>query len=178
HAPRVGGSIEYRRRGDSVPSATLAVLEEFVPNEGDGWRYVVDALEHGLEEALATAPEEDVLQLPPRGLLTSDPLQLEPAHPLVGPHMEWASLLGRRTAELHLALVSGHGIPAFVPQPLTAQDRQALFRGPRSLTRQVFRDVATKGIASGAVQNVLSREEEIIDRLRRFSASPVQAFRI
>jgi maltose alpha-D-glucosyltransferase/alpha-amylase len=178
HAPRVGGSIEYRRRGDSASSATLAVLEEFVPNEGDGWRYVVDALEHGLEEALATATDEDDLQHPPRGLLTSDPWELAPAHPLVGPHMEWASLLGHRIAELHLALVSSHSDPAFVPEPLTAQDRQALFHGARSLTRQVFRDVASKDITSTAVRSVLAQEEEIIDRLRRFSASPVQAFRI
>jgi maltose alpha-D-glucosyltransferase/alpha-amylase len=178
HAPRVGGSIEYRRRGDSVPPATLAVLEEFVPNEGDGWRYVVDALEHGLEEALAKASDEDELQQSPRGLLTSDPWDLEPAHPLVGPHMEWASLLGRRTAELHLALVSSRNNPAFVPEPLTAQDRQALFHGARSLTRQVLRDVASKGVTSTVVQRVLDKEEEIIDRLRRFSASPIQAFRI
>jgi maltose alpha-D-glucosyltransferase/alpha-amylase len=177
HAPRVGGSIEYRRRGDSVPPATLAVLEEFVPNEGDGWRYVVDALEHGLEEALATASEEE-LQHSPRGLLTSDRWDLEPGHPLVGPHIQWASLLGRRTAELHVALVSSRNNAAFVPEPLTAQDRQALFHGARSLTRQVFRDVASKGVTSAVVQSVLDQEEEIIDRLRRFSASPVQAFRI
>lgn len=178
HAPRVGGSIEYRRRGDSVPSATLAVLEEFVPNEGDGWRYVVDALEHGLEEVLASASDEEDAQRPPRGLLTSDHWELEPAHPLVGPHMEWASLLGRRIGELHVALVSSGSDPAFVPEPLTAQDRQALFHGARSLTRQVFRDVGTKDITSPVVRSVLAREEEIIDRLRRFSASSAQAFRI
>lgn len=178
HAPRVAGSIEYRRRGDSVPAATLAVLEEFVPNEGDGWRYVVDALEHGLEEVLAAASEEDDLQRHPRGLLTSDRWELEPAHPLVGPHMEWASLLGRRIAELHLALVSSRGNPDFDPEPLTAQDRQALFHGARSLTRQVFRDVASKGVTTAVVQSVLEQEEKIIDRLRRFSASSAQAFRI
>ena len=178
HSPHVAGSIEYRRRGDSVPSATLAVMEEFVPNEGDGWRYVVDALEHGLEEALATGSDDEDLQVQPRGLLTSEPWELEPAHPLVGPHMEWASLLGRRTAELHLALVSSRDNRDFVPEPLTAQDRQALFHGARSLTRQVFRDVGSKGITSAVVQDVLNREEEIIERLRRFSASPAQAFRI
>jgi maltose alpha-D-glucosyltransferase/alpha-amylase len=177
HAPRVGGSIEYRRRGGSAAAASLAVLEEFVPNEGDGWRYVVDALEHGLEEALAASSEEVAPQHPPRGLLTSEQWELQPAHPLVGPHMEWASLLGRRTAELHAALASGRD-PNFAPEPLTAQDRQALFHGARSLTRQVFRDVVTKAISSPVVQRVLEREEEIIDRLRRFSASPVDAFRI
>ena len=52
HVPRLGGSIEYRARGIGGQPATVAVLEEFVPNEDDGWEYVVDALSHGLEDAL------------------------------------------------------------------------------------------------------------------------------
>ena len=49
HAPRAGGSIEYR--GDALGStpATVSILEQYVPNEGDGWQYVVDALTLGLE---------------------------------------------------------------------------------------------------------------------------------
>jgi maltose alpha-D-glucosyltransferase/alpha-amylase len=178
HAPRVGGSIEYRGLGVGAVPATLAVLEEFVPNEGDGWRYVVDALAHGLEDALATSSDDDdLLTLPPRGVVTGDPWELAPAHPLVGPHMEWASLLGKRTAEMHVALAAGQDRD-FVPEPLTALDRQALFHGARSLTRQVLRDVVSKDLTSPFVQQVLEREGEIIDRLRRLSAAPVEAFRI
>jgi maltose alpha-D-glucosyltransferase / alpha-amylase len=177
HSPRVGGSIEYRGRGVGAAPATLAVLEEFVPNEGDGWRYVVDALAHGLEDALATTSEDDLLTIPPGGVVAGDPWELEPAHPLIGPHMEWASLLGQRTAEMHVALAAGLD-PDFAPEPLTALDRQALFHGARSLTRQVLRDVVSKDLASPFVQQVLEREEEIIQRLRRLSAVSVEAFRI
>ena len=55
HAPRAGGSIEYRSRSNEIPSGTVAILEQFVPNEGDGWHYLVDALAHGLEDALASS---------------------------------------------------------------------------------------------------------------------------
>ncbi len=149
----------------------------FVPNEGDGWRYVVDALAHGLEDALATS-DAAVPEATPRGVVAGDPWELTPAHPLVGPHMEWASLLGRRTAELHVALASATDNSYFAPEPLTAQDRVALFHGARRLTRQVFGDVISRDISSAAVRLVLDREDEIIERLRQLSTAPVQAYRV
>jgi maltose alpha-D-glucosyltransferase / alpha-amylase len=178
HAPRVGGSIEYRRRGTATPVATLAVLEEYIPNEGDGWRYVVDALSRGLEEALAGPRETTLSEVGPSGIPGQEGEDLEPLHPLVGPHMEWASLLGRRTAELHVALAAERSDPDFAPERLSAQDRQALFHGARSVTRHVFRDAASKGTPSPHVKEVLDREQEIIERLRRLTTTSVEAFRI
>ncbi len=124
----------------------MAVLEEFVPNEGDGWHYVVDALTHGLEEALADTAGRGASGPTTAASSSSRPQpSSSPVHLLVGPHLEWASLLGRRTAELHLALTSDDRDPDFAPEPLTALDRQALYHGARSLTRQVLRDVGVAG---------------------------------
>ena len=36
--------------------------------------------------------------------------------------LEAAALLGRRTAELHLALSKTSDLPAFAPEPMTAED--------------------------------------------------------
>jgi maltose alpha-D-glucosyltransferase/alpha-amylase len=92
--------------------------------------------------------------------------------------LEWASLLGSRTAELHVALAGEERDPNFAPEPLTSLDRQALFHGARSLTRQVLRDVISKGTAAPLVQRVLQSEDQIIERLRRLSSTPVEASRI
>jgi maltose alpha-D-glucosyltransferase/alpha-amylase len=178
YAPRTGGSIEYRTDERGGVPATLAILEEFVPNEDDGWNYVVDALTHGLEEALAHRTDTELRVTPPRSLFSLDRDELEPAHPLVGPHLEWASLLGQRTAELHAALTSDRHDPAFAPEPLTALDRQALYHGARSLTRQVLHEVASLQVSSPHVAKVLAHGGEIIERLRRFSTLPTEAFRI
>jgi maltose alpha-D-glucosyltransferase/alpha-amylase len=178
HAPRLGGSIEYRTRATGAPPATIAMLEEYVPNEDDGWDYVVDALAHGLEEALTNGTDVGVPAVAPRGVVSTPERDTEAVHPVVGPHLEWASLLGQRTAELHLALTSDDRDPAFAPDPLTSLDRQALFHGARSLTRQVLRDVAAQGIDSPLLAQVVRREAEIIDRLRRLSATPVAGYRI
>jgi maltose alpha-D-glucosyltransferase/alpha-amylase len=179
HAPRTGGSLEYRPSGAGEP-AVVAAMEEFVANEGDGWSYVVDALEHGLEEVLADPEAAESYTTPPVRLLDVVPGNLPPGHLLLGPHVEWASLLGRRTGELHLALTADRSDPAFVPEPLTAPDRQGLFHGARSSTKRILRHLASARIdpASTAVNQVLLREEEIYDRLRTLSSMAVQTERI
>ncbi len=139
---------------------------------------MLDALTYGLEEALAHSGDAELKVNPPRSLFSLDRSDLEPAHPLVGPHLEWASLLGRRTAELHAALTSDGRDPEFAPEPLTALDRQALYHGARSLTRQVFREVGSLGLSSRHLKEALSRQDEILSRLRGFGSLATQAKRI
>ena len=106
-APRSGGSIEYHNYAQGSEPATVAILEELIENEDVGWDYVVDALAYGLEEALAHSGDSELkVTPPPRNAFYRDRNDLEQAHPLVGPHLGWATLLGQRTAEMHSALTS------------------------------------------------------------------------
>jgi maltose alpha-D-glucosyltransferase/alpha-amylase len=178
YAPLTGGSIEYRADAAGAGSTTVAVLEEFISNEDDGWSYVVDALTHSLEEALAHRQDAELRLAPPRNLFELHHTELEPGHLLVGAHLEWASLLGRRTAELHRALTSDRRDPDFAPEPLTALDRQSLYHGARSLTRKVFHDVRSLQVRSAHLEQVLLGENEIIDRMRKLSMMSIKAERI
>ena len=45
------GTVEYRR--ERGVTATLALLEHYVQNEGDAWRYTIDTLERFFERVLA-----------------------------------------------------------------------------------------------------------------------------
>jgi maltose alpha-D-glucosyltransferase/alpha-amylase len=173
-----GGSIEYRPDAPGAASTTVAVLEEFISNEDDGWNYVVDALTHSLEEALAHRQDAELRLAPQRNLFELHRTELEPGHLLVGAHLEWASLLGRRTAELHQALTSDRRDPDFAPEPLTALDRQSLYHGARSLTRKVFHDARSLQVRSAHLEQVLLRENEIIDRMRKLSMMSIKAERI
>ena len=178
YAPLSGGSVEYRPDAAGSVPTTVAVLEEFISNEDDGWNYVVDALTHSLEEALAHRQDAELRLAPARNLFEVHRSELEPGHLLVGAHLEWASLLGRRTADLHQALTSDRRDPDFAPEPLTALDRQSLYHGARSLTRKVFHDVRSLPIRSAHLEQVLGRENEIIDHMRKLSMMPIQAERI
>jgi maltose alpha-D-glucosyltransferase/alpha-amylase len=97
---------------------------------------------------------------------------------LLGSHIEWASLLGRRTGELHVALTSDPSDPAFAREPLTAVTRRALFHGARSMTKRVLRQVARAHADSACVDEVLKREGELYERLRVMTDVAIQADRI
>ena len=45
----MAGAIEYRRHQDETGEPiTLAILQGFVPNQGDAWRYTLDVCERVL----------------------------------------------------------------------------------------------------------------------------------
>ena len=103
--PPYGGSIEYHS-GDQEP-ATLALLQGLVENQGDGWQWTLEELDRYYEGA-ASAP-------PPSAAPGSSADEIPPeAHEHAGISLEAAAMLGRRTAEMHLALASGRE-PAFAP---------------------------------------------------------------
>jgi maltose alpha-D-glucosyltransferase/alpha-amylase len=99
--PRVAGAVEYDRPGSGP--VTLATLQAFVPSEGDGWRLMLNELERYYDRA------ERGVHGPGAG-----------GRPVT--YMGAAATLGRRTAELHLALAKDTGDPAFTPEAMTAAD--------------------------------------------------------
>ncbi len=177
HSPIVGGSVEYRPSATGADPITIASMEEFTHNEGDGFSYVVDGLTHGLEEALAISGIEPE-PTPPPDLVQLAGQPLPEGHPLVGPHLDWSSELGRRTAELHLALTSETDDRDFAPEPLTGVDRQSLYHAARNLVRSTFRQVGAAKFDSEMVKAVLARESEITDRLHAMPAQRVRGQRI
>jgi len=86
--------------------ATLALLQAYVPNQGDGWSYTLGYLERFLEDRSAIVKSEPV----------------ENVH---GAYLALMETLAGRTAGLHRALATRSGDPAFEPEPFTAQDVEA-----------------------------------------------------
>lgn len=113
--PRLAGAVELHRPG--AEPVTLAILQELVIHQADGWR-------HALAE-LARYYERVTVPIPP-----------VPERETVGPYLHAAATLGRRTGELHLALVSDPHDPAFAPEPWSAADRDALQEEIRAQHRQ------------------------------------------
>ena len=96
----VAGAIEYAAPDGAI--TTLALLQAYVPNQGDGWSYTQAYLERHFETQLA-APEG-------------------PPADVHGAFLSLMHTLGTRTAELHLALARRTGDPAFDPEPMTESD--------------------------------------------------------
>lgn len=138
HVARIAGTVEYHRRNE--PPITLALLHEYIPNEGDAWGYTLDAIGDYLDDVFGqVANIEDIA--PP----TDDPLALAeldvPSRVaiLLGPYLEATRLLARRTAQMHLALSEADGDPAFEPEPFTDFHRRALSHAMDSALKHAFR---------------------------------------
>jgi maltose alpha-D-glucosyltransferase/alpha-amylase len=191
HSPLSGGHLEYRPEGLGAEPITVATLEEFVANEGDGWGYVVDTLTRGLEEVVAAVDVDErgelsdaVRAMPLDEAFSAETTALptpelrDAAALLIGPHLEWSALLGRRTAEMHRALVSASDDPAFAPEPLTAIDRQAMVHAARSTAKQSLGMARPLVSSSKAVQDVTARADEVLRRLQVLSEARVRTTRI
>src|SRR5262249_1585822 len=138
HAAAVAGAVEYRA-GRAAPT-TVAILQQFVANATDAWRYSIDQVRRYFDRAIAKHQEGGGVAVSDHSLLD---LTAEEPPPLVGEmvgaYIEFARLLGRRTAELHAALASRPDDPAFAPEPFTSFYQRALYQSLRNLTERVFR---------------------------------------
>ena len=119
---------------------TMAILHQFVPNSGDAWRHTREEVRRYFDRALAKHQEGIRVKVSDHSLLD---LTGEEPPPLVaetlGAYIEFARLLGRRTAELHQALASRDDDPAFAPEPITGFYQRAMYQSMRNLTSRVFR---------------------------------------
>ena len=95
----VFGVVEYQ--GKDGNNMTLALLQGYVENQGDGWSYTLDYLGRFLEES-STAVEA-----------------VKPAAEIHSAYLVLIGTLGQRTGELHIALGQVTGDAAFDPEPVT-----------------------------------------------------------
>jgi maltose alpha-D-glucosyltransferase/alpha-amylase len=131
HFPRIApllGEIRGSRGGDGAADGdytTLAMLQGLIENEGDGWQFTLDELARYFESVVSCPLPED-LGKPPSFL---DELPGDSAASTVpaaarehaGLSLDAAALLGRRTAEMHLALATPTENSAFAPEPFTPE---------------------------------------------------------
>ncbi|HEX3940080.1 MAG TPA: maltose alpha-D-glucosyltransferase [Acidobacteriaceae bacterium] len=116
-----GGALEYRREGQST--STLGMVQGFITNEGDGWRWTLEELDRFYESVAPVNISEDGMpEERPRLMRLSEAEEKPFVQDHVGPYLQDAALLGQRTAELHLALAANRTDPAFAPEPLSAGD--------------------------------------------------------
>ncbi len=122
--------------GPGQEPRTLALLQEFTPNAGTAWQLTTSRLEAFFEEAgaqaeralteLAAGPWTVLAQAMPPPVLAE----------LVGPYLSQATLLGVRTAEVHLILASGSDA-AFAPETFSTLHQQSIYQRAQKTGRRI-----------------------------------------
>ena len=172
HIPAVAGWLNYKRTSESEMS--LGILQAFVPNVGDAWQFTLKALSGFWKEATNHSEER----------VGSAPQQTLPAPVLdyIHPYLDAVHLLGKRTAELHLALASEPTDPGFAPEPYTAPFQEAFKENLRALTERNLALLGTKlrelpPEVRDDAKDLTARQTEILQRYDSALASPIHAMR-
>jgi maltose alpha-D-glucosyltransferase/alpha-amylase len=116
----LAGLIDYRH--DDGTASTLALLQAYVPNQGDGWDYTVNYLVRFLEERVTRAP----FPADQHGL-----------------YLALIRTLATRTAEMHTTLAAATA-PDLAPQPISEADVSAWRSAARAAATAALKMLAER----------------------------------
>ncbi len=164
----------------TTQQTTIAMLQQLVRNEGDGWQWTLDELSR-FYEAVAGRPAPRSEGSPPT--FTHESAIPSQAKETAGLYLGAAALLGRRTAEMHLALATETTDEAFRAEPSSAED---LARDARRIDAQIhgtldalkLRISALKELAADDAGTLLARRIELFERAHAIATAAPSGLRI
>jgi maltose alpha-D-glucosyltransferase/alpha-amylase len=170
HTPPLAGWIDYKV--GRAEGRNLAILQGFVPNQGDAWQFSLAELQRYFEHAatqtqLPALPDKHIVELVEQS--EADPLATE----MIGAYLDAARMMGRRVAELHLGLLVDQHDPDFAPEPYSALYQRSVYQSMRNLLGRVMRLLVgrirtlPKELQPGA-QAVLDHKDKIGERFDSF----------
>ncbi|HEX3817831.1 MAG TPA: maltose alpha-D-glucosyltransferase [Chthoniobacterales bacterium] len=172
HVPAFVGSIEYRRA--NAEPTVVALLQTAVPNEGDAWAVMLDAVGRYYERVLERKADLQSAAAAPGPLLGD----------LVGGvYPDKARLIGQRTGEMHLALAAEPEDKVFAPEPFNAMAQRSVYQSMRASLRKTFALLQKKvselpeAFRAEAVE-VLGAEKQILAQEQRILQHHADAAKI
>ncbi|MDO1445611.1 maltose alpha-D-glucosyltransferase [Rhodocytophaga aerolata] len=181
--PRFIGAIEHQLPRQAPIS--IGMMQEMVPNQGDAWEYFSDSLQRYFERVLSDGHFKDIIA--PVGNL-SEPVSFEDTPPLLqnligGAYVERVHLLGRRTAELHLALAAHPDEKNFEPEAFSLHYQRSLYSSLQSLVRGSYQSMEKnmKNLPANVkaeAEEVLSMRNDILKNMQRIFAHKIDTDKI
>ncbi|HSP14572.1 MAG TPA: maltose alpha-D-glucosyltransferase [Thermoanaerobaculia bacterium] len=177
--PRLAGALEYR--ADRNEPVTLAILQGFMPNSGDAWTFTLDVIGRYFERVLSDKSSAEKLE---KATPREHPLRMsqrpmpDAVREMIGPYIDDADLLGRRTAEMHLALASRSDVPAFAPEPITAHYQRSLYQFIRTQAVQTMQLVRRRAKDMKEGLELLSNEQTLFERIKSIIGGKLTGQRI
>ncbi len=176
--PPLAGSLVYRQ--DRGEPWALAMLQQFVPSRGDAWTFTLDWLTAAMTpsalEARIAPPEHHLSHA------AEAPIAAE-AKAAFGDFLDSIALLGRRTAEMHLALASDPANGDFAPAPFEEPDRRTFLHRAAQQAGETFEILRAHqprlhGDVAERARRVALLEPSAIGRYQQLAAAEVRVDKI
>lgn len=161
------------------------LLQTFIPNQGDAWSLTLNELQGYFERVLTKKTENPTLPEIPSSL-TESGYSNSPAfiQGLIGSvYAERAKLLGIRTAEMHLTLISDNNNRDFAPEEFSLLYQRSIYQSIRGTVRKCLSWV--KGHKDGfplSIQNLTAEvsesEDKILGKLKNILYSKIETVQI
>ena len=177
------GTIEYLRSGS--PPDTISLVQGFVENVSDAWTYFSEASRESFVKILSKkeiAPQDvgllglsegvDISKVPKYAIDVIGTLQLE-----------MIALLGRRTAEIHLALAGLKTGGDFNPEPFSLLYQKALYKSMQGAVSRVMhlirRDIGKVPMQyEKNIKGILYSESKILEAMQKITLKKIQTSKI
>jgi maltose alpha-D-glucosyltransferase/alpha-amylase len=187
NVPPFAGQVEYRPIGGG-PAQVIGMMQHWVASEGDAWTLTIDANTRYFERVLAASHLLGEVVHPTSSRLLENDILTAPAaiqEIIGGIYPSRAELLGRRTAEMHLALggPAAAADPALAPEPFSMLYQRSLLQSISTLTRRVFTSVRRKlpGLPPGVqprATRLLETQRAITDLLEQTLRGRISAMKM
>jgi maltose alpha-D-glucosyltransferase/alpha-amylase len=179
HFTRIASFLgDITLEGSGNEPTTIAMLQGLVENDGDGWQWTLDELSRYYGRVASLSPPKSVGSY--ASFLSDEPAIAE-AHKYAGEYLDAAALLGKRTAEMHLALATTTGNPAFAAEQFSHQDlavdasriESQLVLSIGALERSL---PGLTGMTANNAARAIGRREELLRRTRAIASAPGNDF--
>jgi maltose alpha-D-glucosyltransferase/alpha-amylase len=162
NSPRYGGGIQFFDTKEKS-STILGLLQNKIPNQGEAWTMMLEALSRFYEKVL-TKQKQQGMELPP---LVEKPRMYfedtpEVVRKLIGSvTYERVVLLGQRTAEMHVALASDQDSADFCPERFSQHYQRSVYSQHRKLANEKINALSNR--LSSLPEHIAREAQKIVD---------------
>ena len=183
HIPKYAGELSLK--GDGTPDFMLGMMLELVENQGDAWGYMNDAIDRYYERVELGQEDHAVPTL--KGTFVK-PVEYDRTPELIqsligGAPAERASLLGLRTAEMHIALAAHPETKDFGTEAFSLHYQRSLYSSLQTLVRTTYQtlDRSMKNLPEpfqDTAKEVQGLKKDVLQRFKRIYAHKIDALKI
>jgi maltose alpha-D-glucosyltransferase/alpha-amylase len=183
-APPASGVPEPPGLEPPPVSSSVAMLQEYVWNQGNAWQVTIEELGRYFERVapvpLPTDATAAAAEAWAHGQGEEPPASVTEA---VRAYIATAEILGRRTGELHVTLADGRDDPAFAPEPMTKEDLKTtvqVMRRQAELHLNVLEAVLPRldGRAHDEARRVLEERDALLQQFDELHGITAASLRI
>jgi len=166
-----------RHRPLKEEATVLALLASHAADTTPAFDLVAEGMARALENVLASGPEATASPPAPVRLQSAPPREAARtlARHLGHFHLEMLSLLGTRTAQLHLALASDPADERFAPEPFSLLYQRSAYQSMRNLAKRTLAALRSRLAGLGdenalQARDILASEKTMLEVFSRFAA--------